>query len=85
MADAKFQYTNIAYNLFEDVIQWFTCEDVRAMTYNNDTRLFWSTGLRLFKNKFLEFMQGPTFKGIRCGNGNLQPELSWLNFVVPAR
>ena len=87
IGDGNFPFDNISYLLFEDVINWFTCDDIQGMTYSKDVRLFWATGQKLMKNKFLEFMRGPSFKdaGRVDLRQPLKPESTEINFAVPAR
>ena len=87
MADGKFPYDNIAFLLFEDVIQWFVSGDVRSMRYSEEVRRFWLTGAQLFGNKYIEFCRGPGFKGIGVNDKHepLTPAMSSINFAVPSR
>ena len=58
VADNNFPLSNIAFQLFIDVVRWFGNENTSAMKYALDVKLFWLTGLQLFKGKFLRFMSG---------------------------
>ncbi len=86
----EFPMRNIAYLLFLDVVRWQSLEKSSSfMRYNDEVRLFWQTGLRLFHGKFLRFMSGPKGSGhITEGmgtHGALSPQMSKVNFIVPSR
>lgn len=57
------------------------------MRYSEDVKLFWRTGLRLFKGRFLRYMGGPKHKGqVISGDtapGAFKSETSKVNFIVP--
>ena len=53
MAEGRFPFENIAFLLFEDVVEWLSCSDVRKIRYSEEVRLFWATGHKLMNNKFL--------------------------------
>ena len=80
IGDGVFPFANMCFLLFEDVIQWFKCEDVRGMNYSEVVKLFWATGRSLFQNKFLEFMRGPFFKGTERDGQQLNPVKLPSNF-----
>ena len=84
ISDGTFPYANITFLLFEDVISWFKCNDIRQIRYSEVTKRFWNVGYMLFKNKFLEFMRGPQFKGKHVDTGEtLSPNDCDINFAVP--
>ena len=56
--ERSFPFDNITYLLFEDVIQWYRCKDIRSMSYS----LFMATCRKLFGNRFVEIMRGLGFK-----------------------
>lgn len=75
---------NIAFELFLDVVRWYTSE----MHYSQQTKMFWKLGYRLFGGRFIHFMGG--FKGESqlveyCDlRGSLSPQEAEKNFVVPS-
>ena len=83
----KFPLENIAFELFHDVVKWFSVENSSLMRYNKNTKDFWRLGYRLFHGRFIRFMSG--FKHIgsivtgRTERGNFNPQSSQVNFAVP--
>jgi hypothetical protein len=69
LSEKKFPMDNIAFLLFLDVVRWFSLDNYTSfMRYNDEIKLFWRTGLRLFGGRFLRFMGGPKNKGQKiCG------------------
>lgn len=84
IVEGSFPFDNISYLLFEDVIQWFSCKDIRSMSYSDKVKLFMATGRKLFGDRFIEFMRGPGFKYSDKSSNSLKPEDSQINFAVPS-
>ena len=82
--EGSFPFDNISYLLFEGVIQWFRCKDIRSMSNSEQTKLFMATGRKLFGNCFVEFMRGPGFKYSDKSSNSLTLEDSHINFAVPS-
>ncbi len=85
----RFPMDNICLSLFADVVKWYGSESsTTTMRYSVMTKLFWRTGYKLFKGKFLKFMGG--FKNIgniiagQCKRGIYNPMESRINFAVPS-
>ena len=89
IANGRIATDNIVILLLWDLVKWFDCEDTRAMRYSPETKLFWCTGWKIFKAKFISFMSG--FKN---GNNTLDeedntlsrsvhPKDSNINFAIP--
>ena len=51
-----FPQDNIAYQLFLDVILFYSTQNIHAMQYSDSSKQFWALGMRLFKSKFIRFM-----------------------------
>ena len=87
MSSEKFPISNMCYQLFNDVIQWYSCVSSTEMRYGDDTNKFWCIGKRLFHGKFIQFMRGPAGKGsVTRGAtepGEYDPHKSSINFAVP--
>ena len=62
MSSEKFPISNMCYQLFNDVIQWYSCVSSTEMRYSDDTNKLWCIGKRLFHGKFIQFMRGPAGK-----------------------
>ena len=82
--EGSFPFDNISYLLFEGVIQWFRCKDIRSMSNSEQVKLFMATGRKLFGNCFVEFMRGPGFKYSDKSSNSLTLEDSHMNFAVPS-
>ncbi|CAH1792571.1 unnamed protein product [Owenia fusiformis] len=68
-----FPLDNIAYRCFLDVLEWMGCGASTQFRYRfPDTIRFWRIGYRLFKGKFLRYMNGVNDGGIS-------------NFIVPTK
>ena len=48
LADRKMPLDNIAYQLFVDAVNFYSCQDKRLMRYNDVTKKFWFIGRKLF-------------------------------------
>lgn len=88
IAEKRFPMNDIAFQLFLGVVDWYSKEKTSSMRYTSTVKLFWRTGYRLFKNKFLHFMSGWKNSGdIIHGDattGCCAPEDSRINFAVPS-
>lgn len=88
IADNAFPFDNIAFRLFMDVVSWYSKRNTSQMRYSDITKMFWRTGYKLFRGKFLNFMGG--FKNLgdiltaRCTRGTYAPCQSKVNFAVPS-
>ena len=88
MSEDRFPIENICFQLFLNVIEWYSAPNTSEMRYIHDeTKQFWEVGYRLFKGKFLRFMAGPRGLGqIVTGNqekGKCSAVDSNINFAVP--
>jgi hypothetical protein len=82
--EGNFSCENIAFQLFLDVIQWYSLDSSYQMRYSSETKHFWSLGYKLFKEKFIRFMGGYKHSGnILGGKKCLSPEKSKVNFKTP--
>ena len=54
----QFPLNNIAFNLFTDVITWFSKADTRGMRYSQPALKFFWLGKKLFGGRFVCFMSG---------------------------
>ena len=90
IAEGKYPTKNIAWQLFLDTAEFFSCTYTSQMRYKYpDTVRYWKTFYRLFHGKGLRFASGPG------GHGNIvsgmdqpglcHPENSQINFAVPSR
>ena len=88
MSSGNFPIKNLCYNLFNDVVQWYSCGSSTEMRYSDETKQFWCIGKRLFHGKFVQFMRGPASKGrVTSGEthaGEYEPHNSSINFAVPS-
>ena len=76
----------MAFQLFLDVVKWYSCEDSRGMRYNDNTLRFFWLGKKLFGGKFLRFMAGPKNEtDLLLGKSTLSPATSKLNFACPSQ
>ena len=86
--DGKFPLDNMAFQLFTDVIKWYSCKSTCEMRYSRQSKIFWKLGYRLFGGRFLHCMGGMKNFGhvvLDKGNkGNLDPLSSEINFAVPS-
>ena len=82
-----FPLDNICFQVFEDLIQWYSVNNVTEMRYNDDVRQSLQIGKRLFHGKFLNFMRGPCFSSQvnarETERGHFLPSNSKINFPVP--
>ena len=82
-----FPLDNICFQVFEDLIQWYSVNNVTEMRYNDDVRQFWQIGKRLFHGKFFNFTRGPCFSGQvnarETERGHFLPSNSKIDFPVP--
>ncbi|MEW8546432.1 MAG: YqaJ viral recombinase family protein, partial [Candidatus Thiodiazotropha sp.] len=82
-----FPLHNIAFQLWREVVQWYSKETTTTMRYSEETKKFWKLGWRLFGGKFVRFMGGfKNMSQISTGEsqqGLFNPALSDINFVVP--
>ena len=87
MSSEKFPISNMCYQLFNDVIHWYSCVSSTEMRYGDDTNKFWYIGKRLFHGKFIQFVWGSAGKGcVARGEtepGEYDPHKSSINFAVP--
>ena len=85
--EKRFPLDNIAFDLFLDVVKWFSVSSTTLMRYNPTTKAFWRLGYILFHGRFLRFMSG--FKNIGSiingdsSRGQYCPVDSLINFAVP--
>ena len=87
MANGQFPIHNLCYQLFMDVIQWYSARSTTEMRYSDEIGKFWYIGKRLFQGKFVAFMRGPAGK-CQLASGIVQPGRTDhhdcpINFVVP--
>ena len=80
LAEIKLPLDNIAFLLFQDIIEWYSLEQTGCMRYSPEVKQFWRIGYKLFKGRFLRFMSGMKNQG---QEGPLKPSESAINFVVP--
>jgi hypothetical protein len=83
----NFPTNNIAFHLFMDVADWYSCESVNAMRYSDKVKRFWSLGYKLFRERFLRFMGGYKNIGqVASGErkGCLSTSDSQINFIAPS-
>ena len=90
ISKGKFPLDNIAFLLFLDVVRWYSLDkSTTCMRYSEPCKLFWKTGFKLFRGRFLRFMGGPKNKGhvneAEDIRGNYSADDSSVNFVVPDR
>ena len=74
-----FPTENICYKVFQNLIQYYSLENSKAMRYSEDVKKFWYLGKRLFHNRFLEYMRGPGNKGKEIP----EQRSTDINFPVP--
>lgn len=88
IANGVFPLDNIAFKLFMDVVNWYHVGNTSTMRYSDITKMFWRTGYKLFRGKFLRFMGGfKNFGDIVAGRslpGCCSASLSRVNFAVPS-
>ena len=87
--DSNFPLKNISFQLWLEVVKWFSCGSTTEMRYSDSTKKFWKLGYRLFGGQFIYFMSGyknritvvmeDTEKGI------YPPSQSDINFAVPSK
>ena len=58
LAHRKLPLDNISYNLFMDVVNFYSCKTTQLMRYNPVSKSFWQVGKKLFHSKFINFMCG---------------------------
>ena len=90
MHEDTFPLDNIAFLLFLDVVRWFALKQPTTLfRYSDECRLFWNTGYKLFRGRFLQFMGGPKHKGQEIEEngipGQFSSDTSNINFVVPSK
>ena len=56
MKEKQFPMTNIAFQLWSDVVQWFGNTDTRQMRYSQESLKFFWVGKKLFDGRFVRFM-----------------------------
>lgn len=82
-----FDFENIAFHLFMDVVRFLGCENTSSMRYGDNSKLFWRIGFKLFHGKFLRFMSGPKSLGQvvegSSESGRLVSSDAKVNFAVP--
>lgn len=87
--ESKFPLTNIAFQLWLEVVAWFSCENTSNMRYLESTKKIWKLGYRLFGGQFLHFMSGfknrNTVVSDLTERGLYPPSQSEINFAVPAK
>ena len=71
MSSEKFPISNMCYQLFSDVFQWYSCVSSTDMRYCDDTNKFWCIGKRLFHGKFIPFMRGPAGKCVASDTSHI--------------
>ncbi len=83
-----FPLTNIALQLFLEVVHWYSCNSTTEMHYSEATKQFWLVGYRLFHGSFIRFMSGEKNEyGVLTAQGtlgNFSPQNSQINFAVPS-
>ena len=85
--EKRFPLDNIAFELFLDVVKWFSVSSTTLMRYNQTSKVFWRLGYVLFHGRFLRFMSG--FKSIgsiingESSRGQYSPVNSRIYFAVP--
>ena len=90
VAEKRFPLDNIAFLLFNDVVRWFGSEHSTQFRYSEECKLFWNTGFKLFRGRFLRFMGGPKHSCYSLNEheqivDEYRPEMSKINFIVPGR
>lgn len=84
IADGKLPLNNISFELFFDVVNWFSVDDTRSMRYSPSTLKFFWLGRKLFGCKFVRFMSGPRNEtDLLSGLSTLSPLNSKINFACP--
>ena len=56
VSSGKFPLTNIAFQLWCDVVDWYEKSDTRQMRYSPETLQFFWVGKKLFGGRFIRFM-----------------------------
>ena len=89
VAKDKFPMQNIAFSLFLDVVNYFSCENTCGLRYaDKQTLLFWIFGYLLMHGKFLRFMSSEKGQGIfldtNTKKGFISPPDHNLNLAVPS-
>ena len=96
LADRKMLLDNIAYQLFLDVVNFYSCQDTKLMRYNDVTKKFQFIGKKLFHSKFIHFLLGYKHMGAFVEKMNaekcldmsryeLDPSTTKINFAVPSK
>ena len=95
LADRRMRLDNIAYQLFLDVVNFYSCQDTKLMRYNDVTKQFWFIGRKLFHSKLIHYLLGYKHMGAFVEKMNaekcldmsryeLDPSTTKINFAVPS-
>jgi hypothetical protein len=88
IGSGSFSTDNICFRLCMEVVRWYSCSNINAMWYSEETMKFWKSGYRLMKEKFVLFMAGRKGTGLivsgSASRGNISPQSTEINFAVPS-
>ena len=88
VCENRFPFSNIAFQLWIEIVRCYRQNSSTAMRYMDKTKMFWKLGWRIFGGKFICFMggfknEGQVVQG-ETENGNFKTEASDLNFAIPS-
>ncbi|XP_071150292.1 uncharacterized protein [Mytilus edulis] len=87
IANKKFDFSNICFLLFCDILRFWSTPTTILMRYPfKETKQFWYIGKILFHGRFQRFMTGYKNTGQSCdtSKGFYDPDNALINFAVPS-
>ena len=58
MCENRFPFSNIAFQLWIEIVHWYRHDSCTTMRYMDKTKMFWKLGWRIFGGNFIRFMGG---------------------------
>lgn len=85
VSKGEFPLDNIAYQLFLDVVKFYSSSNIHSMRYTKDVKDFWALGYKLFRGKFIRFMGGykTINQDVTDGRREMSPSKAKINFACP--
>ena len=88
VCENRFPFSNIAFQLWLEIVRWYRQDTSTTMRYMDQTKMFWKLGWRIFGGKFIRYMGGFKNEGqVVQGDtekGNFSPDVSDINFAIPS-
>ncbi|CAG2194451.1 unnamed protein product [Mytilus edulis] len=85
ISTAKFDFKNICFLLFCDILRYWSTDSTSKMRYPfKETQQFWWLGKILFHGRFQRFMSGYKHAGQSNLTGYLNPATARINFALPS-